>query len=905
MKKSTLASRLPHFAFCIAVAAFVIHQSASGFASAAEPPPAAAQEGVQLWGGGPYWADRNVGANEPWEDGYHFWWGDTVGSRRGKRNWEASDGSDPHADFIWFTRRTPTYGKDPDTLRREGWTTEDDVLAPEHDAARVQWGGDWRLPTRRELEDLIDKCDWTWMTTNDVNGYVVSGRGDYASASFFVPAAGAGVEEKWWWHGSAGFLWSGEPGLDAPETDFAWCLEFGVRSFGPPKKNKLAVKMDCSWERRLGRSVRPVRGVPALPTRPAPPPADAADDNAPAPATNGRAGVRLWEGGPLWADRNVGADEPWEKGFFFWWGDTVGYRLENDRWVAGDGSGSVLEYSLWGTNVPTAKKSRGALRAEGWTTNVATRVGGATVATDVLTPAFDAARAHWGGDWRMPMKQELLDLCYNKCDWTWTTTNGVEGAVVRGRGDYADAAVFLPATGWSMVKWEYPGWGFFWASDPRTDGMPGSWRLKFARAGKSGSDVEKCVGYHWDRVVAVPVRPVCGGQAAPAESAPAKAAPSKAVQAEAAPVEATPAANAPAEVAPVATKAAPCLAFGPDGTFAILHVTDVQVRQPVGGRAARAMREAIAATKPQMVVVTGDNVYRCNGREEFPKLMGPLVEIFKEAGVPFCVTFGNHDSEKQDGDRFTREEQYDWFKEQGGALCVDYDVPGLTGAGSGAIELAEAGSGKPCFRIFVMDCCPFGGWDNCRTDQIAWYERVAADGLPHLWFQHVMVPDVFETGLFREAKEGEEGGVVCRVHGKDVRFVLSDGVVGQLKEVPHATKPRDYRNDKHTHEGRTLYDAWRANGHMVGAYFGHDHMNSFDGVDRNGIRLATTKAVTTTSYNDGDPGVRLIVVHPDGSFETEIGTLDHPFPVPDDGKPYRPAAPQPLPRAVTGASPAP
>ena len=36
-------------------------------------------------------------------------------------------------------------------------------------------------------------------------------------------------------------------------------------------------------------------------------------------------GVRLWEGGPLWADRNVGADEPWEPGYYFWWGDTVGY----------------------------------------------------------------------------------------------------------------------------------------------------------------------------------------------------------------------------------------------------------------------------------------------------------------------------------------------------------------------------------------------------------------------------------------------------------------------------------------------------------------------------------------------------------------------------------------------------
>ena len=356
----------------------------------------------------------------------------------------------------------------------------------------------------------------------------MSGRGDYASASVFVPAAGAGVEEKWWWKGSAGFLWSSEPGLDAPETDFAWCLEFGVRSFGPPKPNKLAVKMDCSWERRLGRSVRPVRGVPALPARPAPPPAGAEDVAAPAPETNGRAGVRLWKDGPLWADRNVGADEPWGSGFYFWWGDTLGYKRENDLCVASDGSGARLTYTLSKTNnVPTATKGRGALRAEGWTTNVSMRVGGATVPNDVLAPAHDAARAHWGGDWRMPTKQELLDLCYNKCEWTWTTTNGVDGAIVRGRGDYADASIFLPATGWNMGKWEYPEWGFLWASDPRTDSMPGSWRIKFARAGKSGSRVDKCVGYHWDRVVAVPVRPVCGGGVMPAAAAPAEAAPAE------------------------------------------------------------------------------------------------------------------------------------------------------------------------------------------------------------------------------------------------------------------------------------------------------------------------------------------------------------------------------------------
>lgn len=71
---------------------------------------------------------------------------------------------------------------------------------------------------------------------------------------------------------------------------------------------------------------------------------------------------------------------------------------------------------------------------------------------------------------------------------------------------------------------------------------------------------------------------------------------------------------------------------------------------------------------------------------------------------------------------------------------------------------------------------------------------------------------------------------------------------------------------------------------------GHDHMNTFDGVDENGIRMGSTKALTLKSYNDGDPGVRLFVIHHDGSYETELATEKHPFPVAEDGKPYRPAS---------------
>ena len=47
--------------------------------------------------------------------------------------------------------------------------------------------------------------------------------------------------------------------------------------------------------------------------------------------------VQLWEGGPYWADRNIGADKPWDYGLYFWWGDTVGYKFVNNVWVASNG----------------------------------------------------------------------------------------------------------------------------------------------------------------------------------------------------------------------------------------------------------------------------------------------------------------------------------------------------------------------------------------------------------------------------------------------------------------------------------------------------------------------------------------------------------------------------------------
>lgn len=174
---------------------------------------------VQLWKDGPYWADRNIGAESPWDSGYYFWWGDTVGYKRVTDKWVASDGS--VSNFSFEKNNVPTcrgwFGKSIGKLRRDGWISYLNKLMPNHDAAHEHWGGDWRMPTVAEFVELKDKCDWTWTTVNGVNGYVVRGKGNYSSASIFLPATGFGYEASLGMgiSGSDGNYWSSVPSSDS------------------------------------------------------------------------------------------------------------------------------------------------------------------------------------------------------------------------------------------------------------------------------------------------------------------------------------------------------------------------------------------------------------------------------------------------------------------------------------------------------------------------------------------------------------------------------------------------------------------------------------------------------------------------------------------------------------------
>ena len=214
--------------------------------------------GVQLWEGGPYWAECNVGATKPEEYGYYFWWGDTVGYTRSGGTWTDDC---YYSDVTWvsstgqpmssspFVESCPTYGKDNSALQSAGYIDSTGNLTAAHDAATAHLGAPWRMPTSDEIQALIDNCTTTWITTNGVPGRLVTGKGAYANRSIFLPAAGNGSLSALLNPGT-GFYWSSTPYSVTPYV--AWDLDLALNNIFGIGKGR--------FTRFCGLPVRPVRG---------------------------------------------------------------------------------------------------------------------------------------------------------------------------------------------------------------------------------------------------------------------------------------------------------------------------------------------------------------------------------------------------------------------------------------------------------------------------------------------------------------------------------------------------------------------------------------------------------------------------------------------------------------------
>lgn len=204
---------------------------------------------------GTLWADRNVGASSPKEYGAYIMWGE-VGAKEEKYvngmkenyGWPAYKYS-PDGSWGGLTKYTCPDNQTAGMWYSNGRFVGDGktVLESVDDAATVNWGKDWVMPTIVQIEELNNSAytTWYWTTKDGVSGYEVRSRKN--GNSIFLPASGYHLADMFVLEGIRGFYWSSS--LNKGYSDDARYLNLSADGR----------RMDYDVERCNGFSVRPVR----------------------------------------------------------------------------------------------------------------------------------------------------------------------------------------------------------------------------------------------------------------------------------------------------------------------------------------------------------------------------------------------------------------------------------------------------------------------------------------------------------------------------------------------------------------------------------------------------------------------------------------------------------------------
>ncbi len=198
---------------------------------------ASAEQAVDL-GVSVLWSPWNVGAKSADGSGVYFAWGE----------------ADIKADYSWETYKWNAAKAAEPKLNKYasggGAGRGKTKLDPADDPAEAGWQGGWRCPTRAEVNELLEKCDWEWKAKdnwqgNQLAGWLVSKRGD-KSKSIFLPAAGRKNRGGTFYSGYGGYYWSSELVPDSLHNASILHFDFDIR------------RPDvCDF--RFGLTVRPVR----------------------------------------------------------------------------------------------------------------------------------------------------------------------------------------------------------------------------------------------------------------------------------------------------------------------------------------------------------------------------------------------------------------------------------------------------------------------------------------------------------------------------------------------------------------------------------------------------------------------------------------------------------------------
>ena len=383
------------------------------------------------------WATCNIGAKTSTEFGDYYAWGETETKESyTNKTYKWYDDSDEIVEI-----------KYSDLFKADASGNIRTLLELEDDAANVKLGGNWRMPTREEFEELLHPAntDLCLVNKNDVKGYLVVSKKN--GNTLFLPAAGfkladevTGVEDEYYYWTSE----HAEEGLGVANVvgNFYGSLDvipFFNRPIGCSIRPVLAKTLDYTISFNANGAEGEMADVDAKYAQIVTLPIcgfTSKDDltfmgwntesdgtgtsykeNQVLTITEDLTLYAIWRSkqgyvdlglpsGLLWASCNIGAENPEEFGDYFAWGEVEPKeRYERDNYV-GNATG---KYNI----------------------------------NQYMELVDDAARHNLGGNWRIPLPEEMDELV-NECTWTWTTLNNVNGYEVKGPNGNT---IFLPAAG--------------------------------------------------------------------------------------------------------------------------------------------------------------------------------------------------------------------------------------------------------------------------------------------------------------------------------------------------------------------------------------------------------------------------------------------------------------------------
>ena len=308
------------------------------------------------------------------------------------------------------------------------------------------------------------------------------------------------------------------------------------------------------------------------------------------------------------------------------------------------------------------------------------------------------------------------------------------------------------------------------------------------------------------------------------------------------------------------------LRFGADGKFRILHLTDVHEVAPEmddeedrqipinkSKETINVIRRCIEIANPDLIVFGGDNIsgyWQEFTYEYMYNTIKKIVAPIAEKNIPLAIVFGNHDAEAQPKLPFLAKEnqiciyaEYENFR----STMNDEDVSGCANC---SLPILSSDGKHIAWNIWCIDSGDYvrddefnviddAGYGFVKKDQIAWYERRAAElkaqnggkAVPSLLFQHI--PVIQEYKKLKKDPDGEYS--LGAQH-----YSVPDGALleGEIHESP--CPPLENGDE---------FESWKRTGDIVAAFFGHDHANTFTmEVDKRGGRLIIIDENKPDSY---------------------------------------------------------